>query len=178
VVLVFVFCLVGWSALFRDLHVIGDTKDMPNWLIIIDGLGKCINSDQESQVEKRYAEDREHIQVQVLDLIHTLASHSFRLSFLVLSRPEAWIKQHMESWKFEDLVEFVNLYEVRDNMNDVEKFVREELSRLGVDDEDLVKGLVWHAGGHMLYASTVIKHIDDPYCNPRNRLQSLLTNSS
>jgi hypothetical protein len=84
----------------------------------------------------------------------------------------------MESQKFEDLVEFVNLYEVGDNMNDVEKFVREELSRLGVDDEDLVKRLVRRAGGHMLYASTAIRHIDDPYCNPRNRLQSLLTNSS
>jgi hypothetical protein len=30
----------------------------------------------------------------------------------------------------------------------------------------------------MLYASTVIRHIDDPYCSPRNRLQSLLTDSS
>jgi hypothetical protein len=84
----------------------------------------------------------------------------------------------MESRKFKDLVEFVDLYEVGDNMNDVEKFVREELSRLGVDDEDLVKRLARRAGGHMLYASTAIRHIDDPYCNPRNRLQSLLTDSS
>jgi hypothetical protein len=84
----------------------------------------------------------------------------------------------MESQKLKDLVEFVNLYEVGDNMNDVEKFVREELSRLGVDEEDLVKRLARRAGGHMLYASTVIRHIDNPYCNPRNRLQSLLTDSS
>jgi hypothetical protein len=157
---------------------LGDTKHMPNRLIIVDGLDECINSDQESRVEKRYAEDQERVQIRILDLIHTLASHRFPLSFLVLSRPEAWIKQHMESRKFKDLVEFVNLYEVGDSMNDVEKFVREELSRLGVDDEDLVEGLVTRAGGHMLYASTVIRHIDDPYCNPRNRLQSLLTNSS
>jgi hypothetical protein len=157
---------------------LGDTKHMPNRLIIVDGLDECINSDQESRVEKRYAEDQERVQIRILDLVHTLASHSFPLSFLVLSRPEAWIKQHMESRKFKDLVEFVDLYKVGDNMNDVEKFVKEELSRLGVNDEDLVKGLVGRAGGHILYASTAIRHIDDPYCNPHNRLQSLLTNSS
>jgi hypothetical protein len=157
---------------------LGDTKDMPNRLIIIDGLDECINSDQESRVEKSYAEDQERVQIRILDLIHTLSSHSFPLSFLVLSRPEAWIKQHMESRKFEDLVEFVNLYEVGDNMNDVEKFVREELPRLGVHEEDLVDCLVERAGGHMLYASTAIRYIDDPYCNPCNRLRSLLTNSS
>jgi hypothetical protein len=68
----------------------------------------------------------------------------------------------MESRKFKDLVEFVNLYEVGDNMNDLEKFVRGELSRLGVDNTDLVKGLVDRAGGHILYASTAIRHIDNP----------------
>ncbi|KAJ2911894.1 hypothetical protein MD484_g8521, partial [Candolleomyces efflorescens] len=157
---------------------LGDTSHMPNRLIIVDGLDECINSDQESRVQKRYAEDQERVQARVLDLIHTLASHSFPLSFLILSRPEPWIKQHIKSPKFEDLVEPIDLYEVGDNMDDVEKFVREELTRIGVDDEDLAEELVDRAGGHMLYASTVIRDIDDPNYDPRTRLQSLLGGSS
>ncbi|KAJ2915782.1 hypothetical protein MD484_g4654, partial [Candolleomyces efflorescens] len=159
-------------------RALGDTSHMPTRLIIVDGLDECINSDQESRVQKRYAEDQETVQRRVLDLIHTLASQSFPLSFLILSRPEPWIKQHVESAKFKDLVEPIDLYEVGDNMDDVEKFVREELTRIGVDDEDLAQRLVQHAGGHMLYASTVIRHIDDPNYDPRTRLQSLLDGSS
>ncbi|KAJ2915779.1 hypothetical protein MD484_g4657, partial [Candolleomyces efflorescens] len=157
---------------------LGDTSHMPNRLIIIDGLDECINSDQESRVQKKYAEDQERVQVRVLDLIHTLASHSLPLSFLILSRLEPWIKQHIESPKFRNLVDSIDLYEVGDNMNDVEKFVRKELTRIGVDDECLAKRLVQRAGGHMLYASTVIRHIDDPNHDPRTRLQSLLGGSS
>ncbi|KAJ2915777.1 hypothetical protein MD484_g4651, partial [Candolleomyces efflorescens] len=157
---------------------LGDTSHMPNRLIIVDGLDECINSDQESRVQKWYAEDQERVQARVLDLIHTLASQSLPLSFLILSRPEPWIKQHIESPKFEDLVEPIDLYEVGDNMEDVEKFVREELTRIGVDDEDLAEELVDRAGGHMLYASTVIRHIDDPNYDPRTRLKNLLHGSS
>jgi hypothetical protein len=155
-----------------------DTKDMPNRLIIVDGLDECINSDRESRIEKKYAEDRERVQIRVLDLIRDLSSHRLPLSFLILSRPEAWIKQHLESRQFKDTVEFVDLYEVGDHMQDVETFVEAKLSQLGLYEEDLVKGLVKKAGGHMLYASTVILHIDDPYGDPRTRLQNILNNSS
>ncbi|KAJ2919447.1 hypothetical protein MD484_g1052, partial [Candolleomyces efflorescens] len=163
----------------EPFKALGDTRDMPNRLIIIDGLDECINSDRESRAQKEYAEDREKVQIRVLDLISVLASYRFPLSFLILSRPEVWIKQHIGSPKFAGLVELVDLCEVGDNMNDVEKYLRAELSRLGLsDDEELLKGLVAHAGGHILYASTVIRHIDDPYCDPRCRLESLLSKSS
>ncbi|KAJ2922700.1 hypothetical protein H1R20_g14401, partial [Candolleomyces eurysporus] len=93
----------------EPFKALGDTRDMPNCFIIIDGLDECINSDRESRVERRYAEDQEIVQVRVLDLIHILASSQLPLSFLLLSRPEAWIKQHIESQQFEGLVEFVNI---------------------------------------------------------------------
>ncbi|KAJ2915781.1 hypothetical protein MD484_g4655, partial [Candolleomyces efflorescens] len=157
---------------------LGDTTHMPNRLIILDGLDECINLDQESRVQKRYAEDQERVQARALDLIHTLASHSLPLSFLILSRPEPWIKQHIESPKFKNLVEPIDLYEVGDHMDDVEKFVREELTRIGVGEEDLAERLVRRAGGHMLYASTAIRHIDDPNYDPRTRLKNLLHGSS
>ncbi|RXW20767.1 hypothetical protein EST38_g5079 [Candolleomyces aberdarensis] len=153
---------------------LGDTTDMSNRLIIIDGLDECINSDRESRVDKQYAEDQETVQMRILDLIRSLASHHFPLSFLILSRPEAWIKQHIESAPFENLVEHVDLYEVGAHLKDVETFVTAELSRLGLEEEDLVTCLVRRANGHMLYASTLIRHIDCPYDDPRTRLENIL----
>jgi hypothetical protein len=166
-------------------------EEMPNRLIIVDGLDECINSNRESRVEKQYAEDQEKVQIRVLDLIHTLQSHQLPLSFLVLSRPESWLKQHMESYPFKNSVEILDLYETGDHMNDVETYIRAELSRIAAtidhrgDDrdvewpgEDLVRKFVARAQGHMLYASTVIGHIDDPYDDPRSRLDNILNDSS
>ncbi|KAJ2912388.1 hypothetical protein MD484_g8023, partial [Candolleomyces efflorescens] len=164
----------------EPFKALGDLADMPNRLIIIDGLDECINSKQESRVEKQYAEDQEKVQIRILELIHTLQSHGLPLSFLILSRPETWIKQHIESKAFEKLVEIVDLFEVGDNVGDVEKFVRAELSRIAakIGDEEwpgetVSNHFVWRCKGHMLYASTVIRHIDDPYGDPRDLLKTL-----
>ncbi|KAJ2936811.1 hypothetical protein H1R20_g252, partial [Candolleomyces eurysporus] len=165
----------------EPFKAIGDLKDIPNRLVIIDGLDECINSGQESRVAKKYAEDQEVVQVRVLDLIHTLQSHHLPLSFLILSRPEAWITQHIESRSFTDVVEVVDLYAVGDHMNDVEKYVRAELTRIAAKigdvewpTESIVHGFIWKTNGHMVYASTVIRHIDDPYDDPRKRLKDIL----
>jgi hypothetical protein len=162
----------------EPFKALGDTEGMPNRLIIIDGLDECINSDSESRIEKKYAEDQEIVQIRVLDLIRTLASHQLPLSFLLLSRPEAWIKQHINSKSFQGMVETLDLYQVGDHMSDVEKFVKAEFSRIGVDDEDLVKDLTGRANGHILYASIVIRHIDCPYDDPQKRLRNLLEGSA
>ncbi|KAJ2937068.1 hypothetical protein H1R20_g21, partial [Candolleomyces eurysporus] len=169
----------------EPFKAVGNLEDIPKRLVIIDGLDECINSEQESRVEKKYAEDQEKVQVRVLELIHTLQSHCLPLSFLILSRPEAWIKQHIESRSFKGVVEIVDLYEVGDHMGDLEKYVRAELSRIaanigdeGWPGENTAQDLVRRSNGHMLYASTVIRHIDDPYDDPRERLKHILHPSS
>ncbi|RXW19296.1 hypothetical protein EST38_g6557 [Candolleomyces aberdarensis] len=165
---------------------LGELDDIPHRLIVVDGLDECINSDQESRVEKQYAEDQEHAQIRVLDLILTLQSHHLPLCFLIFSRPEPWIKQHIESWSFQAVTEMLNLYKVGDHMKDVETFVRNELARIAEsldpqpDDKDewpgenLVQRLVRRTDGHILYAATAIRHIGIPYEDPRQRLQDLL----
>jgi hypothetical protein len=156
--------------------------------VIVDGLDECINSEQESRVQKQYAEDQERVQVRVLELIRTLHSHNLPLCFLILSRPEPWIKQHIESRSLKSLTETLDLYEVGDHMNDVEKYIRDELARIAeaLDDEqgddekwpgeDIVQRFLSRTQGHMLYATTVIRHIDDPDDDPRQRLQDILNN--
>ncbi|RXW19295.1 hypothetical protein EST38_g6556 [Candolleomyces aberdarensis] len=179
--------------IIEPFRLLGGLADMPHRLVIIDGLDECINSDQETRFEKQYAEDQERAQVRVLDLIHTLVSHHLPLCFLILSRPEPWIKRHMESKSFQAITEALDLYQVGDHLNDVEKFVRAELARIaemresptqpGESDEewpgeDRVQQLMSRTGGHILYASTVIRHIDDPYGDPCQRLDELFESPS
>jgi hypothetical protein len=165
---------------------IGDLATMPNRLVIIDGIDECINSDRESRVEKKYAEDQELVQIRVLNLIHRLHLHHLPLSFVMLSRPEAWIKRHIGSEPFRDAVEVLDLYEVGDHLNDVETFVRAELSRIakeynfeGADKQwPEERYLIWRSQGNILYASTVIRHIDDPYGDPRHLLKEIIDSST
>jgi hypothetical protein len=103
---------------------------IPIRFVIVDGIDECINGDRESRVKKKYAEDQETVQIRVLNLIQKLQSHRLPLSFLILSRPEAWIKQCLESKPFLDVVEPLDLYKLGDHMNDVKQFVRAELSRI------------------------------------------------
>ncbi|RXW22719.1 hypothetical protein EST38_g3144 [Candolleomyces aberdarensis] len=170
----------------EPFKALGELDSMPHRLVIVDGLDECINSDQESRVEKHYAEDQEHVQTRVLNLIRILQSYDLPLCFLILSRPEPWINQHIEAYEFQTVTEILDLYEVGDHMKDVEKFVRDELARIAGslasnpgDDEqwpgkELVQKLLWRTGGHMLYAATVIRHIDVPYDDPPQRLKNLL----
>ncbi|RXW14846.1 hypothetical protein EST38_g11009 [Candolleomyces aberdarensis] len=173
----------------EPFKALGGLDDMPNRLVIVDGLDECINSDQECRVDRQYAEDQETVQIRILDLIHNLQSHRLPLSFLILSRPEAWIKQHMHSASFKRVVEAVDLYALGDHVKDTETYIRAELSRIaarikgdGTPDrgdeewpgENIVQTFVRRTNGHMLYASTVIRHIDNPYGDSRMLLKTLL----
>ncbi|RXW15607.1 hypothetical protein EST38_g10247 [Candolleomyces aberdarensis] len=170
----------------EPLRSLSNLEDLPNRLIIVDGIDECIHSDRESRLEKKSAEDRETSQLRVLNLIQHLQSHHLPLSFLILSRPEAWIRRHLESRLFCDVMEPLDLYEVGDHMNDVKLFVRAELRRiakdLGLESVDVEwpeeEALVQKSEGHIIYASTVIRHIDDPYGDPRKLLKDIMYNSS
>jgi hypothetical protein len=86
------------------------------------------------------------------------------------------------------MVEPLDLQEVGDQMNNVKRFVRAELSRIatsfdleGADEEwPEEEWLVCESGGHILYAATVIRHITshDPYGDrPRRLLKDIIHNS-
>ncbi|RXW25101.1 hypothetical protein EST38_g737 [Candolleomyces aberdarensis] len=170
----------------QPFKCIPDFNAMPNRLAIVDGIDECINSDRESRMEKQYAEQQEIVQIRVLDLIHYLQSHHLPLSFLILSRQEAWIKRHLESSHFREMVEPLDLQEVGNHMADVKRYVRVELSRIarsygleGIDEEWPEEDwLVSQSDGHILYAATVIRHIDDPYGDPRQLLKDIVKDSA
>ncbi|KAJ2918734.1 hypothetical protein MD484_g1650, partial [Candolleomyces efflorescens] len=173
----------------EPFKALDELEDMPNRLIIVDGLDECINSVHESRTEKQYAEDQEIAQLRILDLIKTLQSHRLPLSFLILSRPEVWIKQHFQSSSFGSVVEVLDLYALGDHARDTEVYIRAELSRIssrikgdrtpGPDDDDwpgeeVIRSFVRWTNGHMPFASTVIQHIDNRYDDPRELFENIL----
>ncbi|RXW18145.1 hypothetical protein EST38_g7698, partial [Candolleomyces aberdarensis] len=50
----------------EPFKALGELDDLPNRLVIVDGLDECINSDQERRLERWYAEDQEKIQIRIL----------------------------------------------------------------------------------------------------------------
>jgi hypothetical protein len=172
--------------IIKTFNSLSNLEKEPIRLIIVDGIDECINSDRERRIGEKDAEDQEAVQVRVLDLILRLYSHNLPLCFLVLSRPEAWVDRHLRSPRFRDVVEPLDLYKVGDHMNDVKQFVRTELSRIansfgleGVDEEWTDEpALVQKSEGHMIYAATIIRHIDDTFGAPQALLRDLLCNSS
>ncbi|KAJ2917935.1 hypothetical protein MD484_g2512, partial [Candolleomyces efflorescens] len=176
----------------EPFSALDNVGEMPHRLVIIDGLDECINSDPTTQFEGEYPEDQERTQLRVLSLIHTLYSHNLPLSFLILSRPEAWIKRYMDSEPFRSITETVDLYEIEGDPHnsDVEIFMRAELERISrnIPEHQMGKGkwpgerrlqrLLRRTGGHMLYAATALRHIDNPYDDPERRLQDILDTPS
>ncbi|KAJ2913771.1 hypothetical protein MD484_g6650, partial [Candolleomyces efflorescens] len=172
--------------IIEPFSAVDDLDEMPNRLVIIDGLDECINCVGRGGGENQYVEDQERVQIRVLDLIYKLQSHNFPLSFLILSRPESWIKQHIQSKPWKTVTEIEDMYVLEDHLKDVEKFVRAELGRIssGMNagdaeeeewpGESRVRRLLRQTDGHMLYASIVIKHIDDPFGNPKRLLEDIL----
>ncbi|RXW14276.1 hypothetical protein EST38_g11575 [Candolleomyces aberdarensis] len=163
----------------EPFKALGELENIPNRLVTIDGLDECIKSGHESPVEKKNAEDQRKFKSESLisftpsNLIYALQPHRLPLSFLILSRPEIWIKQHIVSRSFTNLVEVVDLYAVGDHMKDAENIQDKRWPT-----EDIVHGFVRRTNGHMLYASTVIRHIDNQYDGSRESLRNILDSSS
>ncbi|RXW14159.1 hypothetical protein EST38_g11694 [Candolleomyces aberdarensis] len=180
------------NAVKRNPMVLRKTLEVQLMKLIVEpfkALGE-LDDYQTDWVDRQYAEDQEKVQIRILDLIHSLQSHRIPLSFLILSRPEAWIKEHMQSGLFERAVEAVDLYALGDHVKDMETYIRAELSRIAAriqDDETLdqrdeewpgekvVQTFFRTTNGHLLHANpTVIRHIDSPYDDPRKLLNNLL----
>jgi hypothetical protein len=141
--------------------------------VIIDGLDEC--QGEESQVE-------------IVDLIGKVA-RQLPICFLIASRPETWI---MDAFDDEDLKPITLRCELNHSTmvdNDIRTFLVAEFSRIRESRRhrrtmqslprpwpppDTIETLVMTASGQFVYASTVIKFVDDPYNRPPDQLDKVL----
>ncbi|KAJ6457550.1 hypothetical protein C8R47DRAFT_170120 [Mycena vitilis] len=138
-------------------------------ILLIDGLDEC---------------DTHGAQAGVLRSIGTvLLQHPRKFQFLVASRPEAHIHDVFGETLFEGILDSTN---VEQSFDDVRTYLCAEFSRIHREHRETMKDipapwpsnriidrLVRKSSGYFIYASTVIKFIDDKFSRPTERLEAV-----
>ncbi|KAJ6496412.1 hypothetical protein C8R45DRAFT_899795 [Mycena sanguinolenta] len=134
-------------------------------MILIDGLDEC---------------EGQHVQEEILRAIRNSTSqYRIPLRFIIASRPEPHIRELLESPIYRGAYCAFN---VEQSFEDVRTYLRDEFARIHSEHRtmaavpgpwpvaDILEDLVSKSSGHFIYASTIIKFIDDKNYRPTERL--------
>ncbi|KAJ7280885.1 hypothetical protein C8J57DRAFT_1174469 [Mycena rebaudengoi] len=138
-------------------------------VIIIDGLDEC---------------DGHLVQQDILRLIaQSISMDAPPLKFLIASRPEPHIHEIFKDPLFKDLY---HSFDVMQSFKDVEKYLCDEFSRIHREHHEtmgsiagpwpskrVIDQLVHKSSGYFIYATTIIKFVDDRNFRPTERLEIL-----
>jgi hypothetical protein len=136
-------------------------------LILLIGLDECEGA---------------HAQQNILSLIgDTVRQHPSTFRFLVASRPEPHIREKLAESSLHELYDSVNIQQA---FEDVRLYFHAEFTRIHHEHSetmgniptpwpsfDILEILVKKSSGYFIYASTVIKFIDDKNWRPTDRLK-------
>lgn len=138
----------------------------PSPVLLIDGLDECEN---------------ESAQVEILRLLrNTACDHPRQFRILIASRPEPHIREMFENPLFSGLYQATN---IRQAFEDVQRYLCDEFSRIHREHRgtmgsiptpwpslEVLAKLVEKSSGYFIYASTVVKFIDDKHFRPAEQL--------
>ncbi|KAM6490689.1 hypothetical protein JOM56_014032 [Amanita muscaria] len=135
-------------------------------VIIIDGVDECANQ----KLQRRF----------LMVIGNAVNDRNFPLRFLICSRPEVHIQEAIDSFQYAPLR--LDLAKLDDRNHDIEKYLREEFSRIaseqGLDPtwpgEKRIGSFVYKSSGHFVYPSTLIKIIDDENSSATTQLDIVL----
>ncbi|KAF8347575.1 hypothetical protein F5887DRAFT_915827 [Amanita rubescens] len=136
-------------------------------LIIIDAVDECdIDEDQKT----------------LLILIGKLVSQGIPLRFLICSRPEPHIQETFDLDIMKQITRVLVLDDAFGPNNDIRKYLEDEFSRIFLDrrispppyQADVIHRLVVEASGQFIYASTIVKFMEDKDRNSRKQLEVIL----
>ena len=151
-------------------------RDKPDFrlqksLVVIDGVDEC-------------TPDRD--QMLFLRLIgNALSKIHIPLRFLICSRPEPHIQEAFDSEVMTGITHTVSLNDKFKPDDDIRRYLIDEFARIcgerklfkvsaGWPPGRTIDQLVSKSSGQFIYASTVIKFVDDIYDDPRRRLDIVL----
>ncbi|KAM6497642.1 hypothetical protein JOM56_005590 [Amanita muscaria] len=138
----------------------GDHLSVP--VVIIDGIDECSD---------------ESLQRRFLKIIgNAVKDNRVPLRFLICSRPEAHIQDVIDI--FQSFTLPLDLAELDDANQDIEKYLRDEFSRIATEQsldpawpgEQISQEFVTKASGQFGYASTLIKRLGDEYSSAETQL--------
>ncbi|TFK27661.1 hypothetical protein FA15DRAFT_666121 [Coprinopsis marcescibilis] len=144
-------------------------------LVVIDGLDETVGFKNVSKEEEQRL---------ILELVEAIQAAGLPLIFLILSRPESWIKEGFESIpNLCKRTSQLDLYKESDADADIESYLRSEFARISRrsinnsfgqwPSNEAISELVLRASGQFLYATTVIRYIDESAHRPQDRLQNI-----
>ena len=140
-------------------------------LVVIDGVDEC-------------TPDRD--QMLFLMLIgDALAKTHIPLRFLICSRPEPHIQEVFEAEDMTGITQAVSLNDQFKPDDDIRRYLEDEFARIRAQHKLFKLSLEWpprttidqlvsKSSGQFIYASTVVKFVDDIYADPRERLDIVL----
>ena len=138
-------------------------------LIIIDGLDECIDEKEQTDI--------------LSAICDALTTRELPLRFLILSRPEYDIRMRFEHTDLQSAT--VRFVLDMDDMatKDIATFLEAEFTRIHREHciretpwppKDVIQSLAERASGQFIYASTIIKFLDDRHFQPQERLEMVL----
>ncbi|KAJ7080324.1 hypothetical protein C8R44DRAFT_722765 [Mycena epipterygia] len=151
-------------------------RDLPlKPIVILDGLDECA--------------DHNHQQTILQLFIQAFQTGQLPFRLLVASRPEPYLREVLEGDAMPKLCRPLVLDADESAYQDVRVFFRDEFSRIrskfakrGVDlgeevwpPTNTIDRLVDKSSGIFIYATTVIRFVEDEYSHPADRLASLLS---
>ena len=153
------------------VNLLHDKPDfhMTRFLVIIDGVDECA-PDRSQQVFLRL-------------IGNALSDRDIPLRFLICSRPEAHIQETFESHIMAKVTQPVLLDDQFEPENDIRRYLDYEFVRISSERDLSLSGwppngvidkLVSKSSGQFIYASTVVKFIDDINGDPRAQLDIVL----
>ncbi|KAJ7280833.1 hypothetical protein C8J57DRAFT_1564020 [Mycena rebaudengoi] len=138
-------------------------------VIIIDGVDEC---------------ERHQVQQDILCLIaQSISMDAPPLKFIIASRPERHVREIFEDPLFEDLY---HSFDVMQSFKDVDKYLCTEFTRIHRERRKTMGSIAgpWpsrkvidelgdKSSGYFIYATTIIKFVDDRNFGPTERLEIL-----
>ncbi|KIM37206.1 hypothetical protein M413DRAFT_279410 [Hebeloma cylindrosporum] len=161
--------------ILQPLAQVGSSlESAPQCVIIIDGLDECSGDKQ---------------QADILEFIFfALQQPYFPFCFIIASRPEPRIVACLDSTQHRDKCWSINLNNRRDAKEDIRIVLRSGFAEIHDNPihpsmatvpkpwptDFAIEKIVARSSGQFVYASTVLKFIDDPEYEPTQQLQIIL----
>ena len=159
------------ASLFQDCS---QTNPSP-LIVIIDGLDECQGHKDQRRI--------------LTEVSHMISTHHLPLRFVIVSRPESHLCDAFEEPPLVTITENLSLYDDFGARADVSSYLRSEFSRIHESkrykyvmqfvpipwpSKRAIDRLVSKSGGYFIYASTVIRFIDEEGLSPIDRLAQVL----
>jgi hypothetical protein len=143
-------------------------------VIVLDGLDECADSKVQQQILRLW--------------IAAIRNHQLPIRLLIISRPEPHIREVLETDETSAICRHLELSANKSAYDDIRTYFRDEFSRIrseymsrGIDlgtvwpAPHAVEQLVTKSSGIFIYATTVIRFIENEYSHPVDRLASVLS---